>query len=484
MGGGTDSRSYAQAAERATARIEQGIARYAAGDIAASALEFEEALRLCPGHELALRYLGWVRALQAGRQSLGPQAAEVSGPESELHSPFDVPAPLDQDTLAALNDALEQTDPGPMPSAMREHGVAIEPERAVSAAAREALEALDWSISSSAIPKPATAGLLPATTAPATPGAVARAWRDEPSARRSSSTLLGLSPTTGPKLIPPALREPQFDDSESSRTSTRPWSKPLQVDAPPTLRNAPPLDVPELTDEQLQQLVSFEEVEVSGGHLDIDADPESLDYPPRRPSDDGLDELPTLTPLLTVEERAFLDTPPSRSRSVSRPIHNQRLEVPEDVLELPPPPEPPRAISGTLTPRPKRAGVDTNQTAALEPVPTVQAALDAEDPTAAFDAAEEFVTQFTGAGGGLAAPRCRPQHWLLERAYELYVGSMDAIVGFGKPSPDLDPRLAFFLSRVDGTSTAEELIEVSGMSRLEAMRTLALLLRRGVLRTQ
>jgi len=43
LGGGTDSRSYAQAAERATARIEQGIARYAAGDIAASALEISPA---------------------------------------------------------------------------------------------------------------------------------------------------------------------------------------------------------------------------------------------------------------------------------------------------------------------------------------------------------------------------------------------------------------------------------------------------------
>jgi len=477
---GRDSR--AEAAERATARIEQGIARYAAGDIAASALEFEEALRLCPGHELALRYLGWVRALQAGRQSLGPEAFESASDGG----PFDAPGPLDQETLAALNDALEQTDPGSMPSALR--GQPEPPHEAArqSAGAREAMEALDWSISSSAIPKPAPSLLSPAEVKPS----VTRQWTNEPSARRaSSSTLLGISPATGPKLIPPGLRtEPQFDDSESSRSSTQPWSKPIE--APATLRNAPPLDVPELSDEQLQQLVRLEEVEVSGGRLEMFADPEgTLEYTTRRaPSDDNLDELPTLTPLLTAEERAFLDTPaPTRPRRPSlppmhSPVHSARFDIPEEVLELPPPPDPPRAISGTLGS--KRTGVDTNQTAALEPVPSVQAALDAEDPTRAFDAAEEFVTQFTGAGGGLSAARCRPQHWLLERAYELYVGNLDAIVGFGKPSPDLDPRLAFFLSRVDGTSTADELIEVSGMPRLEAMRTLALLLRRGVLRTQ
>ena len=44
---------------------------------------------------------------------------------------------------------------------------------------------------------------------------------------------------------------------------------------------------------------------------------------------------------------------------------------------------------------------------------------------------------------------------------------------------DLEPRSAFLLSRIDGAMTVEDVLDVSGMPRLEALRVMALLVRRG-----
>ena len=46
----------------------------------------------------------------------------------------------------------------------------------------------------------------------------------------------------------------------------------------------------------------------------------------------------------------------------------------------------------------------------------------------------------------------------------------------------LDPRAAFLLSRIDGTLTYDEILDVAGMGRLEACRHLAHLLWRGIIR--
>ena len=44
---------------------------------------------------------------------------------------------------------------------------------------------------------------------------------------------------------------------------------------------------------------------------------------------------------------------------------------------------------------------------------------------------------------------------------------------------DFEPRSAFLLSRIDGSMTVEDVLDVSGMPRLEALRVMALLVRRG-----
>jgi hypothetical protein len=48
----------------------------------------------------------------------------------------------------------------------------------------------------------------------------------------------------------------------------------------------------------------------------------------------------------------------------------------------------------------------------------------------------------------------------------------------------LDHRSGFLLSRVDGTSTVEEVLDVCGMPRLEALKTLVDLLERGAIRVR
>lgn len=69
----------------------------------------------------------------------------------------------------------------------------------------------------------------------------------------------------------------------------------------------------------------------------------------------------------------------------------------------------------------------------------------------------------------------------LEQFYESRFGTMKNRVRVAVRESDvrwlgLDHRAGFLLSRVDGTSTIEELIDTSGMPRLEALRTLSELL--------
>jgi hypothetical protein len=72
--------------------------------------------------------------------------------------------------------------------------------------------------------------------------------------------------------------------------------------------------------------------------------------------------------------------------------------------------------------------------------------------------------------------------------YYRYFGSLDrrpAVVGdmrtLGRQT--LEPRAAFLLSRIDGMLTYDELLDVSGMGRLEACRHLAHLTKRGLVRS-
>jgi hypothetical protein len=75
---------------------------------------------------------------------------------------------------------------------------------------------------------------------------------------------------------------------------------------------------------------------------------------------------------------------------------------------------------------------------------------------------------------------------LMFKIYESYIGDDKAIPMVALPMHEialqqLDSRSAFLLSRIDGTLTFEEILDVAGMSRLEAYRHLCKLLLRGIL---
>ena len=75
---------------------------------------------------------------------------------------------------------------------------------------------------------------------------------------------------------------------------------------------------------------------------------------------------------------------------------------------------------------------------------------------------------------------------LILEIYELFLGSMDAVPVVAVPmeelgSNELDNRAVFLLSRIDGTITLEEVLDVSGMPRLEAFRYLCRMLVKGIL---
>jgi hypothetical protein len=71
--------------------------------------------------------------------------------------------------------------------------------------------------------------------------------------------------------------------------------------------------------------------------------------------------------------------------------------------------------------------------------------------------------------------------------FQSYLGDLDRTPQLAKPLHELanapiSPRAAFLLSRIDGMLTIDELLDVSGMPRLEAYRYLCQLFLRGILR--
>ncbi len=82
------------------------------------------------------------------------------------------------------------------------------------------------------------------------------------------------------------------------------------------------------------------------------------------------------------------------------------------------------------------------------------------------------------------AESCRD---VLTQMYAARLGALDQVVIVAIP-PDqirwlsLDHRAGFLLSMVDGTSSIEEILDVSGMTRLDALRIMFTLLEQRIIR--
>lgn len=192
----------------------------------------------------------------------------------------------------------------------------------------------------------------------------------------------------------------------------------------------------------------------------------------------------------TVQRAARRSSPPT---TVSDPLGN--------VIATPTPSSAqPNAIGvdhATSIPRPSRLPRELSRGGALDLVDRSRA------PQAAPDLPNEMEDlfafgDFTGAlviaelilgadpdnvHAGRCAESCRAK---LVQLYTSKIGALDRVPLSALNDADmrwlgLDHRAGFLLSRVDGVSSVEEILDVCGMPRLEALKTLAELLERGAI---
>jgi hypothetical protein len=112
------------------------------------------------------------------------------------------------------------------------------------------------------------------------------------------------------------------------------------------------------------------------------------------------------------------------------------------------------------------------------PLASAEMALASGDAAAALDASEVALAQ----AGARAPELLNVNRALFEQIYAAMLGGLERTLLHGQPTPDLDPRQAFLLSRIDGALSVDDVLDVSGMPRGEAMRLLALLARRGAIK--
>lgn len=369
-----------------------------------------------------------------------------------------------------------------------------------------------------AVPPPIKPGTMPPGAIP--PGTIPPG---------SSSTILGMPPLEPKLLTPQRKRRIQEDRPESV---TREFHS-----GTPTGPNLRPLDVPELTEEQIAGLLSLDSPLLPDGkttpQIELDRidelddsqeqrmiEMEAAPTPLPHQAPEGLtplrknDTSPTGVASFAGETGSEFEpqqlTPTGVKQSGLRPV---REPSPDDdpyadlnLLPLEVAPD----LSGTdeveeggtnptnpfirgaklaaytsygtgnepkledMPPLPKQP---TGAHKLSHPLATAEAALQAGDVKAAVDACEKALA----ATGGLAGDLARDHLPLVEQIYGAILIGADRVPRHGSATADLEPRSAFLLSRIDGSMTVEDVLDVSGMPRLEALRTLALLARRGAI---
>jgi hypothetical protein len=443
--------------------LEKGIERYGDGDLVAAAVEFEEALRLAPDHARARQYLAWVRDVLAGTRGTG-------GSKN-----------LDEDAVRAVTEALDADEEeapwkpvSPTPPSAPQHTVPFGLDEAMAVRVRgTAPTELALSLHSDPLIDPNLAE--PQMTQPQIALTPARLTSSS-----SQPKLAPPKPTSSPTIVGIGPAESRLRPGEE--TVTREFRG-----GTPTLHNLPPLDVPELTEEQVAELISLEaslpttgpggrpltnELAAPPG-LPTEQDIEIIvETPPPRRAPDEKPQLKLRAVPLRSDYDPELDPTkarqPTRKPTVLNPLP---VDEPPDLQDSP---------DETTNPFVRQKLAD------YAPKPTIhdimgqaKRVMDNGDPQTAVDIADEVVTE----AGGIDAETCSPYLPLLEKIYQSLIGPFDRVPHHGESIPDLDPRAAFLLSRIDGSITVDDLLDVSGMPRLEAMRVLALLIRHGAIVT-
>ncbi|HEX8951177.1 MAG TPA: hypothetical protein VF945_04995, partial [Polyangia bacterium] len=347
----------------------------------------------------------------------------------------------------------------------------------------------------------------------------------------SSATILGM-PALEPKMLAPQSKKRNKVTEDRPESVTREFRS-----ATPTGPNLHPLDVPELTDEQIQSLLALDSPLIPDGRttpqLELDRI-DALDEPPSEAerliemealpeplpshSSTGLRALKNDTNPMGVESYSGEFDPSQLTPTGIKPaaLKPVREPQPEDdpyadlnllPLEVAPDLSGPDEVEegGTNPTNPFIRGAHASKLASfaahgssqevkledMPPLPSLpgirtpahplgiaEAALQAGDLGAAVDACEAALAEVGGLDGQVA----RDHLPLVEQIYGAILGApkLDARVPkHGKAMGDLEPRSAFLLSRIDGAMSVEDVLDVSGMPRLEALRVMALLVRRG-----
>jgi hypothetical protein len=306
--------------------------------------------------------------------------------------------------------------------------------------------------------------------------------------------------------------------------------------ATPTGPNLRPLDVPELTDEQIHNLLSLDSPLIPEGRTTPQIELDRIDEL-EHSHDENLIEMeanptplphkapPALKPLIKNDTNPMgveaysgeFDpsqlTPTGIKPASLKPVRESQpeddpyadlnllpLEVapdlsgPDEVEEGGTNPTNPFIRGSNASKLVQYTSYGSSQEVKLEDMPPLpslpgtkkpahplglaEAALQAGDVGAAVDACEAALAG-TGGLGGRVAQDYLP---LVEQIYGAILGGpkLDVRVPtHGKAMGTLEPRSAFLLSRIDGSMTVEDVLDVSGMPRLEALREMALLVRRG-----
>lgn len=547
----------------AAARLTRGLERYQAGDLPAALAEFEKALELY-GPTRGKPFAEWVKGVQAAA------AAEKSGPPA-----------IDADALQAMNEALEdppRSGARPRPPQVLHQQEETRPERVrkltpppipAGAGADKARPPTPMETAATmTLPQPPAAarkvtrdpvegGESPWDPVPLTPGGAEapaelrdgkrkdQRRQDQlaelqsqptksapPPVRPGSSATLHGMPALEPKLLTPQNKKRMKVTEDRPESVTREFRSQT-----PTGQNLRPLDVPELTDEQIQSLLSLDSPLLPEGRTSPQLELDRIDT---------LDDVaPPSEAERLIEMEALPEPLPSQSSTTLKPLRkndtnpmgvesytgefdpNQltptgikpaalkpvREPGPEDdpyadlnllPLEVAPDLSGPDEVEegGTNPTNPFIRGANASKLAQytsygsstevkledMPPLPSLpgtktpghplgsaEAALQAGDLGAAVDALEAALAETGGIGGDVA----RDHLPLVEQVYGAILGGADRVPVHGKAVGDLEPRSAFLLSRIDGSMTVEDVLDVSGMPRLEALRVMALLVRRG-----
>jgi hypothetical protein len=281
----------------------------------------------------------------------------------------------------------------------------------------------------------------------------------------------------------PSFREPIPDDDlppvlGRAPVSTRTRTKGMQPSVP---QPAPPADPWKETGIRKAYAAKRPVLE-----LELDDIPSNQPAPLRNP--DALEaRLPQRTaadpPPLPVPPRAIDPRLPQRTTAASPP-----LPVPPRAAP-PPPPVPPRAVEAAL-PRPPAVEASHPDWPLAEPSPVSQPQIS----PAVLDMRDRYATgDFTGAltvaqslldttPNHEEARRCHDRCTnVLSQMVLARLGSLSQAVRVAVPNDQirwlsLDHRAGFLLSLVDGHLTIEEILDISSMPRLDALRILDSLL--------